>query len=106
MWAGFTRTPRGLRSVFFAVFVESGSVMCMAGIAGIFLLALFSLLLSSGPRCLSSWRVWIEGQLHGEMQPSVTRSHLHADRARLPSYFMSVVDWCTSGKSLGADWWL
>ena len=36
MWAGFTLTPRGLCSVFFAVFVESGSVMCMDGIAGIF----------------------------------------------------------------------
>ena len=36
---GFTLTPRGFCSVFFAVFVVSGSVMCMAGIAGIFLLA-------------------------------------------------------------------
>ena len=31
-------------------------------IAGIFLFALCSLLLSSGPRCLSSWPVWMEGQ--------------------------------------------
>ena len=61
-WAGFSFTPRGLCSVFLAVFVDSGSVMCMAGIAGIFLFALCSLLLSSGPRCLSSWPVWIEGQ--------------------------------------------
>ena len=32
MWAGFTHTPRGLCSVFFGVFVESGSVRCIAGI--------------------------------------------------------------------------
>ena len=34
MWAGFTLTPRGLCSVFFAVFVESGSVSpCGRGVS-------------------------------------------------------------------------
>ena len=78
--------------------VDSGSGRCLAGFAGCLVLALYSLLSSSGPDACHHGRHGPEGQLRGEMQLSVgflCRGGLGYcfSRARV------------RGISLGSDWW-